>query len=113
MAVLRIIQCSTDLLVQLGHQVPAADQDGDDPQQAEEQHVEGDEEREEPPHGGELAAGRGAGHQVVRHHDPHLAGPGAAAGQCGGAAGVGVAREPRPGLALRVRRPRRLEVLQH
>ena len=55
------------LLMELPVKIPAGDKDGNDPEQAGEKNVKGDEEQEKPPHWRHLASVLSSRHQVVRH----------------------------------------------
>ena len=69
----RVIICSmfqgfnSNLLVQFSVEVPASDEDGDDPEEAGEEDVEGDEEKEEPPDWRHLATMLSSRNQVICH----------------------------------------------
>ena len=58
-----------NLVLQLGVEILAGDEDGDDPEQEDEENVEGAEEKIEPTDGRHPAVVLRAGHQVVRHHN--------------------------------------------
>ena len=55
------------LLMKLPVKIPAGDKDGNDPEQAGEKNVKGDEEQEKPPHWRHLASVLSSRHQIVRH----------------------------------------------
>ena len=69
----RVRMCSvfqgfnSNLLVQFSVEVPASDEDGDDPEEAGEEDVKGDEKQEKPTDRRHLTAMLSSRYQVVRH----------------------------------------------